>query len=160
MRILGFTDYEIRDFASDGQPVKSPVRLEYYPAVVPGAEGWDIGADPTIGPIVRELQFSDHPSSQLLTIRIGTRQQSDVVALFPVYEDRDRSELQNIQNQGFSGLFVIGYNPRVLIGGSVEEFEDRVAVEILAGNKIESTSTTDYLYQSANFEYREGCSRD
>ncbi len=121
MRALGFTDYEIQDLNADNHPVKSPVRLEYYPAMVPGMEGWDMGSDPNIGPIIRLLRFSDSPLSKLLTIGIGNSLKPDLVVFYPVHENQD-------QYREFLGLFVIGLDPSVLVVVVVDGLEDLVAV--------------------------------
>jgi len=141
MRELGFTDYEIKDLTPAKYPFVSPVRSDYYPAAVPGVEGWDLGNDPDIGPIITDLKFNDRSSSKLVTARVGKDLEPVLIAFYPVYE-----------NQDLSGFFFIGLDPRDLLGGVLDEFEDQVAIEILLAESPVPASTTDYLYRSADFK--------
>ncbi len=152
MRMLGFTDYEIRDLTPDLQLVKSPTRQEYYPVDVPGLEGWDISSDPQFGTIMHALLENNQPVARVLTHPLGTLSGSGMVVFYPVFEAQDLPETGAARQPEIAGLFIVSLDPEIVVDRAIIGLEDQVAIELLIGPVIETAPAVDPLYKSTRFD--------
>ena len=146
MRRQGVSDYEIRDLNANMEFSRATQRLEYFPTYSHGLEGWDIGADPSLAPIIISVQESGEGLARMFAHPLGTNSGIGLVVFSPIYGGQSIPESLEERRREFSGISIISLDTSILIASVIGDLEDEVTVRVMIEQSQPSGLTDHALY--------------